>query len=93
MIHPLSRDIDPNIDERLAAYHEALLANQPVPAGSDDAALAGPGVEVDQAVAALTATASHMAGRTSEEDEQQALFVAEMRQVVRRLLRYVRLSS
>jgi chaperone required for assembly of F1-ATPase len=55
--------------------------------------LARMAIEVDQAVAALTATASHMAGRTSEEDEQQALFVAEMRQVVRRLLRYVRLSS
>jgi hypothetical protein len=50
-------------------------------------------IEADQAVAALTATASHMAGRTSEEDEQQALFVAETDRVVRRLLRYVRLSS
>jgi chaperone required for assembly of F1-ATPase len=50
-------------------------------------------IEADQAVAALTATASHMAGRTSEGDEQQALFVAETHQLVRRLLRYVRLSS
>jgi chaperone required for assembly of F1-ATPase len=50
-------------------------------------------IEVDQAVAALTATAAHMAGRTSEEREQQALFVAETHRVVRRLLRYVRLSS
>jgi chaperone required for assembly of F1-ATPase len=55
--------------------------------------LAQPAVEADQAVAALTATASHMAGRTSEEGEQQALFVAETDRVVRRLLRYVRLSS
>jgi len=50
-------------------------------------------IEVDQAVAALTATAAHMAGRTSDEGEQQALFVAETHRVVRRLLRYVRLSS
>jgi chaperone required for assembly of F1-ATPase len=49
-------------------------------------------IEADQAVAALTATASHMAGRTSEEGEQQALFVAETQRVVRRLLRYVRLN-
>jgi chaperone required for assembly of F1-ATPase len=50
-------------------------------------------IEVDQAVTALTATAGHMAGRTSDEDEQQALFVAETHRVVRRLLRYVRLNS
>jgi chaperone required for assembly of F1-ATPase len=50
-------------------------------------------IEVDQAVTALTATAAHMAGRTSDEDEQQALFVAETHRVVRRLLRYVRLNS
>jgi chaperone required for assembly of F1-ATPase len=50
-------------------------------------------IEVDQAVTALTATAAHMAGRTSDEDEQHALFVAETHRVVRRLLRYVRLHS
>jgi chaperone required for assembly of F1-ATPase len=50
-------------------------------------------IEVDQAVTALTATAAHMAGRTSDEDEQHALFVAETHRVVRRLLRYVRLNS
>jgi chaperone required for assembly of F1-ATPase len=55
--------------------------------------LARRAIEVEQAVAALTATASHMAGRTSEEGEQQALFVAETQRVVRRLLRYVRLNS
>lgn len=50
-------------------------------------------IEEDRAVAALTATASHMAGRSADEREQQALFVAETHRVVRRLLRYVRLSS
>jgi chaperone required for assembly of F1-ATPase len=55
--------------------------------------LARRAIEVEQAVAALTATASHMAGRTPEEGEQQALFVAETQRVVRRLLRYVRLNS
>jgi chaperone required for assembly of F1-ATPase len=55
--------------------------------------LAQQAIAEDQAVAALTVTASHVAGRTDEEHEQQALFAAEVRQMVRRLLRYVQLST
>jgi chaperone required for assembly of F1-ATPase len=55
--------------------------------------LAQQAIEVDHAVAALTATASHVMGRTREEHEQQAMFGAEMRHMVRRCIQYVRLSS
>lgn len=54
--------------------------------------LAQQAIEVDQAVAALTVTAGHLVGRAHEEPEQEETFVAEMRQMVRQLLRYVRLS-
>jgi chaperone required for assembly of F1-ATPase len=55
--------------------------------------LAQQGLEVDRAVSALTVTASHVAGHTHEEAEQQELFAAEVRQMLRRLLRYVQLSA
>jgi chaperone required for assembly of F1-ATPase len=54
--------------------------------------LAQQGLEVDQAVSALTVTASHLARQTHEEPEQAAMFAAEMQQMVRRLLQYMRLS-
>jgi chaperone required for assembly of F1-ATPase len=52
--------------------------------------LAQHAIAVDQAVAALTVTASYMARRVHEEPEQQELFTAEIHQVVQRLLQYVR---
>jgi chaperone required for assembly of F1-ATPase len=54
--------------------------------------LAHQAIEEDQAVAALTVTASHVAGGTGEEHEQQAQFATEVRQMVRRLRRYVQHS-
>jgi chaperone required for assembly of F1-ATPase len=51
--------------------------------------LARQAIEVDDAVAILTVTASHLAGGSREAQEQQELFAAETRQMVRRLLRYV----
>jgi chaperone required for assembly of F1-ATPase len=55
--------------------------------------LAHQAIAEDQAVAALTVTASHVAERTGEEREQHVLFATEGRQMVRRLLRYVQLSA
>jgi chaperone required for assembly of F1-ATPase len=54
--------------------------------------LARQAIEVDDAVAMLTVTASHLAGGSREAQEQQELFAAEMRQMVRRLLQYVQLG-
>jgi chaperone required for assembly of F1-ATPase len=54
--------------------------------------LAKQGLDVDQAVSALTVTASHVAPRAGEEPEQPEIFAAEMRRMVLRLLRYGRLS-
>lgn len=54
--------------------------------------LARQGLEEVQAVSVLTVTARHLAGPTGEEPEQTAMFAAEMRQIVGRLLRFVRLS-
>jgi chaperone required for assembly of F1-ATPase len=55
--------------------------------------LAQQGLEVDQAVSALTVTASYLARQTYEEPEQSEMFAAEIQQMVRRLLRYVQLSA
>jgi chaperone required for assembly of F1-ATPase len=55
--------------------------------------LAQQGIEVERAVSALTVTALHMAEHTREEPEPSEIFAAEMRQLVLRLLRYVRLSA
>jgi chaperone required for assembly of F1-ATPase len=55
--------------------------------------LAKQGLDVDQAVSALTVTARHVARHAGEEPEQPEVFAAEMRQTVLRLLRYVRLSA
>lgn len=55
--------------------------------------LAQQGLEVDQAVSALTVTASYVARQTHEEPEQFERFAVEMQQMVRRLLQYVRLST
>jgi chaperone required for assembly of F1-ATPase len=55
--------------------------------------LARQAIELDDAVAVLTVTAGHVAGGSSEAQEQQQLFAAEMRQIVRRLLRYVQLGA
>lgn len=55
--------------------------------------LAQQGLEVDQAVSALTVTAGHLARQTREEPEPSEIFAAEMRQTVQQLLRYVRLSA
>jgi chaperone required for assembly of F1-ATPase len=54
--------------------------------------LARQGLEETQAVSVLTVTARHLAGHIGEEPEQTEMFAAEMRQIVGRLLRYVRLS-
>jgi chaperone required for assembly of F1-ATPase len=51
------------------------------------------GLEVEQAVSALTVTARHMAEQADEEPEPSEIFAAEMRQIVQRLLQYVRLSA
>jgi chaperone required for assembly of F1-ATPase len=55
--------------------------------------LAMQGLDVDQAVSALTVTARHVARHIGEGSEQPEVFAAETRQTVLRLLRYVRLSA
>jgi chaperone required for assembly of F1-ATPase len=55
--------------------------------------LARQAIEVDHAVAALTVTASHVAGGTGAEHEQQELFAAEVHQMLRRLLQYAQLCA
>jgi chaperone required for assembly of F1-ATPase len=55
--------------------------------------LARQAIAVEQAVAALTVTVSHMAERAPQEDETAEMFGAEMRQIVGRLLRYVQLDT
>ena len=55
--------------------------------------LAQQAIEAEHAAAALTVTARHLARQTAEEAEQTEIFAAEMRQIVGRLLRYVRLST
>jgi chaperone required for assembly of F1-ATPase len=55
--------------------------------------LAQQSLEVDQAVSALTVTASYIARQTREEPQQSERFAAEMQQMVRRLLQYVQLST
>ena len=55
--------------------------------------LAQQGLEVEQAIAALTVTARHLAEYAHEEPEPSEMFASEMRQMVRRLLRYVQLSA
>jgi chaperone required for assembly of F1-ATPase len=55
--------------------------------------LAQQGLEVEQAIAALTVTARYLAEYAREEPEPSEVFASEMRQMVRRLLRYVQLSA
>jgi chaperone required for assembly of F1-ATPase len=55
--------------------------------------LAQQSLEVDQAVSALTVTARHLPNQAREAPEQAETFAVEMRQSVRRLLRYVQLSA
>jgi hypothetical protein len=55
--------------------------------------LAKEGLEVEPTVSALTVTAQHLARYAHEEPEQADMFVAEMREIVRRLLQYIRLSA
>ena len=55
--------------------------------------LAQQAVEVDQALAALTVTASHAAQQARGADDDHETFVADMRQIVRRMLRYVKLNA
>jgi chaperone required for assembly of F1-ATPase len=55
--------------------------------------LAQQAIQLDQAVAALTVTARHVAGPADTAPGQQAQFTAEMSHSVQRLLRYVRLST
>ena len=55
--------------------------------------LAQQGLEEDQAVSALTVTASYVARQTHEGPESSEMFAAEMQQMVRRLLHYVQLSA
>jgi chaperone required for assembly of F1-ATPase len=55
--------------------------------------LAQQGLEVEKAVSALTVTARHVARYAHEEPEQAEMFAAEMSQIARRLLQYVRLSA
>jgi chaperone required for assembly of F1-ATPase len=55
--------------------------------------LAQQAVEVDQALAALTVTASHAAQHAGGADDDHATFVADMRHMVRRMLRYVKLNA
>jgi chaperone required for assembly of F1-ATPase len=55
--------------------------------------LAQQGLEVEQAIAALTVTARHLAEYAREEPVPSEIFASEMRQMVRRLLRYVQLSA
>jgi chaperone required for assembly of F1-ATPase len=52
--------------------------------------LAQQSLAVHQAVSALTVTATHVARPHAEAPEPSATFAAEMQQIVRRLLRYVR---
>jgi chaperone required for assembly of F1-ATPase len=55
--------------------------------------LAQQAVEVDQALAALTVTASHASQYAGRADDDQETFVTAMRQMVRRMLRYVKLNA
>jgi len=55
--------------------------------------LAHQAIEEDDAVAALTVTASHIAGGRGKEPEPQELFTAEVRRIVRRMLHYAQLSA
>jgi chaperone required for assembly of F1-ATPase len=55
--------------------------------------LAQHALEVEQAIAALTVTARHMAEYAREDPEPSEVFAAAMRQMVLRLLRYVRLRA
>jgi chaperone required for assembly of F1-ATPase len=55
--------------------------------------LAQQGLEAEKAVSALIVTAQHLAKYAHEEPEQGEMFAAEMSQIVRRLLQYVRLSA
>jgi chaperone required for assembly of F1-ATPase len=55
--------------------------------------LARQAIAVEHAVAALTVTASHVRGGARQEDDTAERYVAEMRQLVRRLRRYVQLSA
>jgi chaperone required for assembly of F1-ATPase len=55
--------------------------------------LARQDLDVEKAVSALTVTAQHLARSAHEPAEQTESFAAEMSQIVRRLLRYVRLSA
>jgi chaperone required for assembly of F1-ATPase len=54
--------------------------------------LAQQDLEVDQAVSALTVTASHVTADARHEPDQPEMFAAERRQMVQRLLRFVQLS-
>jgi len=55
--------------------------------------LAQQAIGVDQAVAALTVTATHGASRARGVGDDQEVFVTEMRQMVRRMLQYGRLNQ
>ena len=55
--------------------------------------LARQAIAVEQAVAALTVTASYLARGVREAPEQQEMFTAEIHRVVQRLLRYVWYSA
>jgi chaperone required for assembly of F1-ATPase len=55
--------------------------------------LAQQGLEVDQAVSALTVTASYLARQTYEEPAPSETFAVEIQQMVQRLLQYVQLSA
>jgi chaperone required for assembly of F1-ATPase len=55
--------------------------------------LAEQGIELEQAVSAVTVTAQHLASRAGEEIEPTERFRAEMSHIVRRMLQYVRLSA
>jgi chaperone required for assembly of F1-ATPase len=55
--------------------------------------LAQQSLEVEQAVSALTVTASYVARQAHESPEPAELFAAEMRQMVRQLLQYVQLTA
>ena len=55
--------------------------------------LAQQALEVEQAVSALTVTASYVSSHAPEGREQSEEFATETRQMVRRLLQYVQLSA
>src|SRR5919198_1993465 len=55
--------------------------------------LAQQAVEVDQALAALTVTASHAAQQAGGADDDHEIFVVGVRHMVRRMLRYVKLHG